>query len=278
MLQTGFPEFKNKLVYALNTLIKLFYSEEMKNYIEEQVNISWNKADESQQVEYLKCFHALKEEKSLAILKRKIDSIECNDMDISQFDIDSKKNYNHIECEEIAILSSFKFSEYFEDAMELLLIYYKKRPDLVMDFYFAFSDRMSFDVNSYQLDYEKELKMADCLWRYASEGEDINATILMLHVFKELLKCSIHKAESFENSRSITMYNLQILYTDGSRKLRNYIWGALSKLYSNKKYTRFLNDIISYGYISGLKQEDAKEIQLYDLQCIKEMFFDKWKN
>lgn len=278
LLQIGFPEFKNKLVYALNTLIKLFYSEEMKNYIEEQVNISWNKADESQQAEYLKCFHALNEEKSLAILKQKIDSIKCTDMDILQFDIDSKKNYNHIECEEIAILSSFKYSEYFEDAMELLLLYYKKRPDLIMDFYFAFSDRMSFDVNSYKLDYDKELKMVDCLWRYANKGEDINVTILMLHVFKELLKCSFHRTESIENGRSFTMYNLQILYTDGSRKLRNYIWGALSKLYSYKKYTRLLDDIISYGYISGLKQEDAKEIQLYDLQCIGEMFFDKWEN
>ena len=278
LLQTGFPKFKNKLVYALNTLIKLFYSEEMKNYIEEQVNISWNKADESQQAEYLKCFHALNEEKSLAILKQKIDSIKCKDMDISQFDIDSKKNYNHIECEQISILSSFKYSEYFEDAMELLLLYYKKRPDLIMDFYFAFSDRMSFDLNSYKLDYDKELKMVDCLWRYANAGKDVNVTILLLHVFKELLKCSFHKAESVENSRSFTMYNLQIVYTDGSKKLRNHIWRALSKLYSNNKYTSILNHIISYCYIRGLKQEEAKEIQLYDLKCIKEMFFDKWKN
>lgn len=278
LLQTGFPEFKNKLVYALNTLIKLFYSVNTKNYIEEQVNISWNKADTSQQAEYLKCFHALNEEKSLSILKQKIDSTKCIEMDISQFDIESKKNYNNIKCEEISILSGFKYSEYFEDAIELLLLYYKKRPDLVMDFYFAFSDRMSFDVSSYRLGYEKELKMVDCLWRYANEGKDINVTILLLHVFKELLKCSFHRTESTENSRSFTMYNLQILYTDGSRKLRNYIWSVLSKLYSNNKYTRLLDDIISYCYISGLEQEEARQIQLYDLQCIKEMFLDKWEN
>lgn len=58
----GFPEFKNKLVYALNTLIELFYSEDTMNYIVQQVNISWNKADKSQQAEYVKCFHALNEE------------------------------------------------------------------------------------------------------------------------------------------------------------------------------------------------------------------------
>lgn len=278
LLQTGFPEFKNKLVYALNTLIKLFYSEDTKNYIEEQVNISWNKADESQQAEYLKCFHALNEEKSLSILKQKIDNTKCVEMDISQFDIESKKNYNNIECKEIAILSSFKYSEYFEDAMELLLLYYKKRPDLIMDFYFAFSDRMSFDVTSYKLDYDKESKMVDCLWRYANEGKDINVTILLLHIFKELLKCSFHRTESDENSRSFTMYNLQVLYTNGSKKLRGYIWGVLSKLYSNDKYKKLLNDIISYCYVRGLNAEEAKQIQMYDLRCIKEMFFDKWEN
>ena len=278
LLQTSFPEFKNKLVYALNTLIKLFYSEDMKNYIEKQVNISWNKADESQQVDYLKCFHALNEEKTLSILKQKIDSTKCIEMDISQFDIDSKKNCNNIECEEIIILSSFKYSEYFEDAMELLLLYYKKRPDLIMDFYFAFSNRMSFDVNSYKLDYDTELKMVDCLWRYANEGKDTNVTILLLHVFKELLKCRFHRTEATENSRSFTMYNLQVLYTDGIKKLRNYIWGVFSRLYSNNKYIKLLNDIISDCYISGLRSEEAKQIQQYDLQCIKEMLLDKWEN
>lgn len=276
LLQIGFPEFKNKIVYALNTLIKLFYSEDMKNYIEEQVNISWNKADESQQAEYLKCFHALNEEKSLSVLKQKIDSTKCIEMDISQFDIDSKKNYNNIECEEIAILSSFKYSEYFEDAMELLLLFYKKRPDLIMDFYFAFSDRMSFDENSYELGYDKELKLVDCLWKYAKEGKETNVTVLLLHVFKELLKCNFHRTEAADNSKSFTMYNLQVLYTDGIKKLRNYIWRGFSKLYSNYKYVEQLNEIISSCYVSGLEQEEAKQIQQYDLQCIKEMFLDKW--
>lgn len=250
----------------------------MKNYIEEQVTISWNEADKSQQAGYLKCFYALNEEKSLSVLKQKIDSEKCIEMDISRFDIENKKNYNNIECEEIAILSSFKYSEYFEDAMELLLLYYKKRPDLIMDLYFAFSYRMAFDINSYELAYDKELKMVDCLWTYANGGKDINVTILLLHVFKELLKCSFHRTEYGDDSRSFTIYNLQVSYTDGSKKLRSYMWGILSKLYAYDKYKKIINDIISYSYADGLNSEEAKQIQMYDLQCLKEMFFDKWEN
>ena len=277
LLQISFPEFKNKLVYALNTLIQLFYSEDTMNYIEKQVDISWNKADKCQQAEYLKCFHALNEEKSLSILKQKIHDEQCIVMDISKFDIENKKNYNNIESEEINILSSFKYSEYFEDAMELLLFYYKKRPDLIMDFYFAFSDRMSIDVTSYKLDYEKELKMVECLWTNTNEGKDTNATILLLHVFKDLLKCRFHRTECAENSRSFTMYNLEVLYTNGSKKLRRYMWKVLSELYTIDKYKKVINDIISNFYASGSKSEEAKKIQMYDLQCIKEMFFDKWE-
>lgn len=40
LLQIGFPHYKNKLVYALNTLLQLFYSEDMMRYIVEQVNVS----------------------------------------------------------------------------------------------------------------------------------------------------------------------------------------------------------------------------------------------
>ena len=82
-------------------------------------------------------------------------------------------------------------------------------------------------------------------------------------VFKELLKCSFHRTEAAENSRSFTMYNLQVLYTNGIKKLRNYIWQIFSRLYSNNEYIKLLNEIISYGYISGLEPEEAKKIQQY---------------
>lgn len=273
LLHIGFPHYKNKILYALNTLIQLFYSEDMMKYIIEQVDISWDKADKRQQEEYLKCFHSMNKEKSLSILKEKIDGAMCIAMDISQFDIENNKN--NINCTEIDILCSFKYSEYYEDAIELLMVYYKKRPDMIMDFYVAFSDRLSFDEYSFDLDCEKEYKLVDCLWKYANGGKNINVTILLLHVFKELLKCDFHKAESGENNRSIIIHNIMVKLTDGSKKLRFHIWKILSEIYFKNNYINLINDIISCNYTGGLESEDAKLIQSYDLQCIKNLFFNK---
>lgn len=278
LLQVGFPEFKNKLVYALNTIIKLFYSEDIKRYIEEQVNASWNLAEEGQQNEYLKCFYTLNEEKSLAILKQKIESVKIVEVDILNFDIEGKKNNNKIECDEIIILSRFKYSKYFEDAIELLLLYYKKRPDYIMDFYFAFSDRMSYDVSSYKLDYEKEYKMVECLWRHADNGKDISVSILLIHVLKEMLKCSFHKSESGENNRTINMFNLQIIFNDGSRRIRSFIWQILSVLYTHSNYEKLVSDIVATCHVQGLKTEETRKFYEYDLKCIKKLFFNKWES
>lgn len=277
LLQIAFPRFRNKVVYVINTLIRLFYSEEMRKYIESQVNISWSAAEEEKQDEYLYCFHSLNKEKTLAVIKQKIDNTEGVEMDVTSLDIEGKKNNIRIECDEIAVLSSFKYSEYFEDAMELLLRYFEKRPDLIMDVYFAFSDRMSVDKSSYKFDYAKERMIIDCLWQHADHGKNRNVTILLLHVLDKMLKCSFHKTESGNDGRTVSMFNFSIIFTDGSKKMRFMIWQILSDLYSNETYMKQVSDIVAVSHVSGLPSDDARRFFEYDLHCEKELFFSKWE-
>ena len=276
LLVIGFPEFKNKLVYALNTLIKLFNSNDTEKYIEAQVNISWNMAEDGKQEEYLKCFHVLNREKALAVIKQKIDRMKRVEVDILNFDIEGKKNYHNIESDDVAILCDFKYSEYYDEALQLLLLYYEKRPDLIMDFYFAFSDRMAFDVSSHNFDYEKEYKLVDYLWGCAKNGKNINITILLLHVLQELLKCSFRRTEATDNPRTFNMFHLYVVFTNGSKKLRSLIWQILSELYTDQTYMSLVSNIIASSHVSGLSPEEEKRFEEHNLRCIKELFFDKW--
>lgn len=278
LLQIAFPAFKNKLVFALNTLMNLFYSENMKKYIEEQVNISWGLAEGKQQEDYLKCFHALNQEKTLEILKRRIDDMESVEMDLATFDIEGKKNNHNIHYDEIRILSSFKYSEYYQDALELMLMYFDKRPDLVMDFYFAFSDEMSFDEHSFSLNYEKEYNLIECIWRHSDNGKNSNATILMLYVLNELLECSFDKTKPGDDNRTFNMIHFQIVFSDESKKIRLLIWKILSSLYSNSIYVKMVSEMIAVCHVNRITSDEAKKFFEYDLQCIKELFFDKWGN
>lgn len=109
LLKVGFPKFKNKIIFALNTLMKLFYSDDTKGYIEEQVNNEWNKAAEDIQWDYLECFHALNEEKALLLLKREIHTVEEVEFDLEEYDFEKKKNYNSIDSKFISVLCGFKY-------------------------------------------------------------------------------------------------------------------------------------------------------------------------
>ena len=76
-------------------------------------------------------------------------------------------NCHYIKTDEISILCDFKYTDNYKTAIELLIRFFENRPDLVMDFYFAFSDKLSYDRYSFDVNYEKEYFMIDNYrWNY----------------------------------------------------------------------------------------------------------------
>ena len=175
------------------------------------------------------------------------------------------------------ILSGFKYSQYYSDAIELLFLLFDKRADLKMDFYFALTDNLSYDKFSHKSDYCKEYELIECMWKHCEEGKNINFTILMLHVYEKFLQCTIDKAEEGENARSINLIRFNIILTEGSKKMRFLIWSALSILYNNELYKGFVERILSVPYAIGLHESECKEVIAYDFECIKLLFIDIWE-
>ena len=68
LISIGFPAFRNKIVYALNTLIKIFNSEECVKYIEDSIIAAWDNAPMEQDMEYLEAFYQVNPDKALVIL------------------------------------------------------------------------------------------------------------------------------------------------------------------------------------------------------------------
>lgn len=278
LLKIVFPKYKNKIIWTINTLIYVFPSEELLGYVQAQVNTAWELEESYLQDEYLKTFYLFNEEKTLFIIKKKIDAMPEARIEILSENI--KENESTIKIYEIDILSKLKKSECYEDAVRLMLIFYKKRPDLVMDFYNAFSENMLVDENSHIDDYEREFVLANCLWEYADNGRDNNVTVLLLYIFKKLLQCTLYKTRLGRSHDTITMFTFQLFFTDGMKKLRSFIWEKLSVLYVKKKYRDFICKIIisrNVGYRKEFDFEQIKHICEYDLECIKKLFFDPWE-
>jgi len=106
ILKLGFPDFKNKIIYALNTLMSLFHSDENQKYIEEQINKSWDTADLSLQEEYLYSFYQLNEEKSLQIIKRSIDEMDIRNFNLKEFNFEKQKS--HIKIKTLDLGQNFR--------------------------------------------------------------------------------------------------------------------------------------------------------------------------
>lgn len=273
ILKDMFKRYKSKIIYALNTIVRLFNTKECLTYIEEQVNKAWNTVEDgNEELEYIKSFHALNEEKSLAYIKRKVDEMDKENELIDKFNFKDKKNNNSIKSEIVEVLGGFKYSDNYELALELSIYYFKKRPSEVMDFYFLFSDRLGYDQNSYDYGYKSEILNIEYLWKKANDGLEINITILLLNIIENYIGFEVHKTES-NGTRSVNFITFSLCMCEGLERLRKTIWSILGELYGNKRYKDIINEILlNYRPYSNNK-EQLKLIYEMDFKFIKEYIF-----
>ncbi|HBY21247.1 MAG: hypothetical protein A2Y24_00570 [Clostridiales bacterium GWE2_32_10] len=274
ILKIGFNPFQKKIIYALTTIINLFYSEECLNLIEKQVRDVWSSIeDDDEQFEYIKCFHNLDEYRSLVYIKSKIDIMEIEELDLQEFNIKSKMNNHSINSKYIEVLGEFRDSDSYKEVFELLIYYFKRRPAEVMDLYFIFTDRLGYGRNSYAMEYEKEIFNIEHLWNASKEGKEVNITILMLYIIKYYMKCEFDITESGEG-RTLSIITFNLVKCEGLDKLRKIMWNILSKLYSNDKYTEIIEDIILNYHPYSKAQSNIQDIVEIDFKYAREYIFN----
>lgn len=269
-----FKKYRGKLIYALNTIIKLFNNEHCLKYIEDQVNKVWNTIeDDIDKFKYLKSFHLFNEEKSLAYIKKKIDNMDKEDIVIDNANLKHKNNKS-IKSEIVEVLGNFKYSNNYELAIELIICYFKKKPSEVMDFYLLFSDRLGYDQNSYDYEYEKEIINIESLWKEANKGLDINVTILLLNVIQKYIKLKFYRYES----NGMTSYNFitfNLCMCKGLKKLRKILWRILGDLYNQERYKNIINKILLDYNPNSENIDELRLIYEVDFKFIQKYIFNQ---
>ncbi|ETJ19739.1 hypothetical protein Q604_UNBC18483G0005 [human gut metagenome] len=280
LIKSGFMEAKGKIIYALNTILSIFNSNECFEYISYEVNKYWNEIkDDSEELEYVKCFHVFNEEKSLVYIKKKIDAINYEEYDLRAFDFDSKKNNHNIRSEYVEILGEFKDCKNYQIAIELLIEYFKKKPTDIMFVYFALTDKLGFNENSFNKNYEDENILINTLWKQSKGGEDVNVIILLLHVSEFYLKYRFDLTE-FDGRRNFQYSSAALLMCNGLINMRENIFRIIGLLYSNSLYFDYINKIlIKYTVLPYFKgDENTEEIFRWDLSNIEKYIFNKILN
>lgn len=277
LISIGFPHYRNKVIYVLNTLMEIFDSEELSKYVENSIISAWENAPTGQEMEYLESFYRVDPDKALSIIKNHIDQENTVDFDLRSYDIDSKKNYHNISTKEIEILGGYKYTDNFDDAIDLLMLYFTKRPDLIMDFYFVLSERLLYDKYSWKNKYSYEFCLLDKLWCVTEEGANYNNSILYLQISEYALKTEISFTEEIRNSRSVNFVRMTLGFTEEIATIRTRIWKNLAILRKNEEYRNIVNSILEGVHFNGLNEEDSKKYLQSDFDVIYENVIDKDK-
>ena len=275
LISIGFPTFQNKIVYALNTLLEIFNSKESVKYVEDSIITAWDNAPVGQAAEYLESFYQVNPDKALSIIKNHIDQEASVNFDLRGFDINSKKNHHNITTNIIEILGGYKHTEYFEDSVDLMMLYFKKRPDLIMDFYFVLCERLLYDKYSYSDRYNHEMRLLDKLWCYTEEGKNYNNSTLYLQIAEYALKTEISFTEGIKNSRSVNFVRMSLGFTEELVEIRTRIWKNLAILRKNQEYYNTINSILTEVHFDGLNEENSKNCLQSDFNTIYEYVIDK---
>lgn len=274
-ISIGFPKNRGKVGYALKTLINIFYSEELFKYVKDSIISAWDHAPADQEDTYMDVFGTVDPYRTLSLLKSQIDQEEEIKFDLHTYDIDSKKNNSIIKSTIINILESFNHTDFFEDAFDLLLVYFSKRPDLFMDFYFALCNYLQYNEYSFNNEYQDEKMLLDKLWKRTEEGASYNDSILYIHIAESVLNVQKSFTRSIQSRKKIILETVTFFYNEAMSELRKIIFEHLGVLRKKEEYRDKVNKILLSIHFKGLKNNETKKYLKGDFDTIYEQIINK---
>ena len=271
MIKVCFFHFKSRTVQALNTLIAVFRNKETQQFIEEQINIVWDELKQESDTkfyEYVKVFFLINPTQTLLLLQEKIDS--TTPTDISQEDLYGlqKNEANHIDNDILDILSGFVDCEDFLSALDLLFMYYLKRPDLYNQVRTVICQRFSINKDSNKYEYQSQIDLFNKFQEYLKKDTDYKIAILFFDCAKEFLKFTFRSSEAGRHN-SFMLYDININLSPGVKKYRTLIWNSLLDLCEQQIYQKQILDVLN-SY-EGIQDEVSLPELQFDIEFIQSL-------
>lgn len=270
MIETCFSISQSRTIYACNVLLNVFSESSVREYVESQIKQLWEKLENNSEIfpAFFKAFHSVRPTETLILLQKRIEQETFHPFDVFEFLAKEDKQNTRISDDIIQILGNFKDSEDLVSAVELLLMYYDKRPDLVEEFYNVFAEQFQVDVNSESFGYYTQNIVVDRLCATVEQSpSNLNVLGLFVRIAGRFLQLDFSNAASGRH-HSITIYNFALNADQPVLEYRKKLWLHLQSIYQSGnmklEIARILND---YGVPHhGMKisfdiiREEFKEI------------------
>lgn len=272
LLLGTFPKYSSKLIYAINTVIQLFNSNTTLEYIEHEINEAWEQCCACDEGEYVKAFRVVNEEKALLYAKRIIDETEnvLHDLDAIKFPREINSVYENDEV--VQILTDFGQSEQYRTAVDLLLVYFSKRPDVGKEICYGIIERMGIDIHSNECNHDRERYLISQLYKRYQESGNNNFAILLICVIKKFLAYEFHKTEQGMSPNTVTRITYHLKYSEELMEYRKELWQYLKELREEVLLQEAVDGVITSLYTG--ENEEAKKIFFEDVSILHQLYDD----
>ena len=236
MIEVCFFFNKERTIEACNILFNVFSETTSRQYIEEQINIVWAnlEKDEGRFFPFFKVFHMVRPTDTLILLNGWIENTEGREFDISSVSLKRDGNKESIDDDIIHILCSFEDREQLPEAIELLLQYYQKRPDLFAQVFTACTSRLGVHKTSYAYRYYTQKTVVEQLCNLVEKNPSEQNVKLFTAVAEQYLGFSFQRTEGGRRN-TVTFYTMPLVKSDVVLQYREKLITHLLSIYRSGK-------------------------------------------
>lgn len=233
MIETCFQINKNRTIEACNVLLNVFFDSSMKEYMENEITSIWEKIKDNAEVfaPFFKAFCIVRPTETLLLIKERIDQEPDHPFDVRSLLFQNNNFDKNISDDILEVLVGFKNTPELPDALELLLMYYKKRPDLFEQFCSVFTEWFGIDLDSQSLNYFTQSAVVKSLCNAVKENpEDVNLLGLFVYVADHFLKLDVSKTKGGRRN-TVSFYTITIPPDEPILEYRKMLLKQLYKIY-----------------------------------------------
>lgn len=212
MIETCFQINQSRTIEACNILLNVFSDQGVREYVEDQINLVWNKLESNVEkfLPFFKAFHMVRPTQTLLLLQEYIEQEPYHPFEVKTLPFKDDRQGKSVSNDILQILGSFGNHPELPAALDLLLLYYKKRPDLFEQFYSIYAQQFEVNLDSPRFGYFTQSAVVKNLCEAVNATpEDMNLLILFVRVADHFLKLDVSKAEGGRHN-TVSIYTLKL--------------------------------------------------------------------
>jgi hypothetical protein len=258
-----FPQYKQRLIDAINPILNTFNFDEIKKIMESEVAKVWGVIQGSNEGNFLHLidvFWFLKPTDTLIYIQDKINSINGPSIDLKNIKFESDSNISLPEF--LSTLSLFRYlgEDQSKLSLDLFLQYAEKQPNDTPKILHYLIDRYGFQPDSYRYDYYVQHGVIDKLLEYSTSGSNEYFTRLFIALAENYLHTHFSSTKA-GRAHTITFMQFDLIESKSLCNLREKVLKQLFYLFKNKEYEKHILKLLMTHTQSGLNVSVAGIIE-----------------